>query len=79
LEAASTHNERAAKIIVSQIGAAWRLSLNLEDGYAQHQRNVGTLKRFQTEGLTAIDVRPEQLLETIVNLLGRSLTITSRD
>jgi len=79
LEAASTHNERAAKIIVSQIGATWRLCLNLEHGYAEHQRNAGTLKRFQSQGLNAIDVRPEQLLETIVNLLGRSLTITSRD
>jgi uncharacterized protein (DUF58 family) len=79
LEAASTHEERAAKIIVSQIGAAWRLSLSLEQGYAEHQRNAATLKRFQTEGLTAIDVRPEQLLEAIVSYLGRSLTIASSD
>lgn len=79
LEAASTQNERAAKIIVSQIGAAWRLTLTLEQGYSEYQRNAGDLRRLQSQGLTAIDVRPEQLLETIVNSLGRSLMITSGD
>jgi uncharacterized protein (DUF58 family) len=77
LEAASTYKERAAKIIVPQIGATWRLSLNLEQGYTEHQRNLSTLHNLQTEGLTAIDVRPEQLLETISNFLGSNLTITS--
>jgi uncharacterized protein (DUF58 family) len=77
LEAASTYKERAAKIIVPQIGATWRLSLTLEQGYTEHHRNLSTLHHLQTEGLTAIDVRPEQLLETISNFLGSNLTITS--
>ena len=79
LEAASTYKERAAKIIVPQIGATWRLSLSLEQGYTEYQRNIDTLHHLQTEGLTAIDVRPEQLLETVVDFLDRSLMITNRD
>jgi uncharacterized protein (DUF58 family) len=77
LEAASTPIEGGGRIVVSQIGAVWRLSPSLEQGYGEHQRNLVTLKRLQAQGLTAIDVRPEQLMDAIANFLGRNLEITS--
>jgi uncharacterized protein (DUF58 family) len=67
IEAASTHG---ARVIVSQIGAPWRLNPSLEQGYAEYRRNLGILKRLRAQGLRVFDVRPEELLEIIVSNLG---------
>jgi uncharacterized protein (DUF58 family) len=77
IEAASTHGQRGARVLVSQIGAAWRLGPSLEQGYVEYQRNLGILKRLRAQGLRVFDVRPEELLEIIVSNLSSMLTVTS--
>lgn len=77
IEAASTHQEHGVKIIVAQIGATWRLTSSLDHVYENYQRNIHTLMRVRTEGLTIFDARPERVMETIVKDLGRSLTVAS--
>jgi uncharacterized protein (DUF58 family) len=74
IEAASTHG---ARVIVSQIGAPWRLNPSLEQGYAEYQRNLGILKRLRAQGLRVFDVRPEELLEIIVGNISSMLPVMS--
>jgi uncharacterized protein (DUF58 family) len=76
-EAASTHAQHGARIIVPQIRAAWRLNPSLEQGYAEYQRNLEILKRLRTQGLRVYDARPEELLEIIVRNLSSMMPIAS--
>jgi uncharacterized protein (DUF58 family) len=78
IDATTTHTQAGARVIVSQIGAAWRLRPGLEQGYAEYQRNLATLKRLTAQGLLVFDVRPEALLEIIVSNLSSMLPVISR-
>ena len=49
----------------------------MEQGYAEYQRNLATLKRLRAQGLLVFDVRPEELLEIIVSNLSSMLTVMS--
>jgi len=60
------------RIIVAQIGAAWRLSCDLEEAYAQYESNSRTLQRLQHLGLAVFDSRPERLIETIAQHTSKS-------
>ncbi len=62
LEAVLSHRER---VIVAQIGAAWRLCDNLEDAYVQHENNSQNLERLERLGLKVFDLRPEKLMGQI--------------
>jgi hypothetical protein len=73
----ATHSQQATKILVSQIGATWRLSPNPERGYAEYQRNAAILKRLRGQGVRVFDARPEELLEILVSNLSSMLTVTS--
>jgi len=64
LDAASTRRE-PGRIVVAQIGAPWRWSSGLEEGYIEHQKNDRTLKSLRRIGLAVFDVRPEGLIEMI--------------
>lgn len=66
LDAASTQQERGVKTVAAQIGAAWRLSSELEEAYVEYQRNSTILQRLQESGLTVFDVRPERLVHAIM-------------
>jgi uncharacterized protein (DUF58 family) len=65
LEAASAGQKRGAETIIAQIGAAWRLSDDLELAYAEYQRNSRTLTQMEGFGLTVFDLRPERLVQAI--------------
>jgi uncharacterized protein (DUF58 family) len=71
LETVSNWRQRG-RIIVVQIGAAWRLSCDLEEAYARHESNSRALQRLQHLGLAVFDSRPERLIETIAQHLSKS-------
>jgi uncharacterized protein (DUF58 family) len=75
VEAASNHAQNA-KIIISQIGAPWRLNTNLTEAYAAYQRNLRTLRSLRRLGLLAFDVRPETLVETVLDQLSQLQSMT---
>jgi len=72
LEATSNPQARS-KAMVAQIGAAWRLSDNLELAYSEWQRNDRILKRLERSGLPAFDLRPEALVEAVAAQIGKSV------
>jgi uncharacterized protein (DUF58 family) len=72
LEAISSKQARS-KAMVAQIGAAWRLSDNLEQAYSEWQRNDRILKRLERSGLPAFDLRPEALAEAVATQIGKSV------
>ena len=77
LEAASIRQKRGAQTIIAQIAAAWRLSDDLELAYAEYERNGRILRDMQRLGLTVFDLRPETLVEAIVQETSKSVALTS--
>ena len=78
LEAVSGQPARS-KIMVAQMGAAWRLNDDLEQAYVEYQRNDRILRRLERFGLPVFDLRPEALLETLVHQIARAaFTISVR-
>jgi uncharacterized protein (DUF58 family) len=76
LEAISIQRQRC-RIIVAQIGAAWRLSLGLEGAYREYQKNSQIIQRLQHFGLTTFDLRSERLVENITREIVRSGLVAS--
>jgi hypothetical protein len=76
LEAISIQRQRF-RIIVAQIGAAWRLSLGLEGAYREYQKNSQIIQRLQHFGLTTFDLRSERLVENITREIVRSGLVAS--
>jgi uncharacterized protein (DUF58 family) len=74
-ETASSQKGRRIQIIVAQIGAAWRLIDDLEQAYTGYENNNRTLQRLREMGLTVVDVRPERLVETITEHVGRTAAL----
>jgi hypothetical protein len=74
LEAVSSQQIRS-KTMVAQIGAAWRLSDNPEQAYAEYQRNIRILRRLERSGLPVFDLRPEALLEAVATQIGKSVSV----
>jgi uncharacterized protein (DUF58 family) len=77
LAAVSSHQGRGTKTMVAQIGAAWRLNDDLEQAYAEHQRNDRILRRLERFGLTVFDLRPEALLEAVARQIDKTLSAVS--
>jgi uncharacterized protein (DUF58 family) len=77
LEAASTRQKRGVETVIAQIGAAWRLSDDLELAYAEYQRNNLILKQMERLGLAVFDLRPEKLVEAIAREISKPLAVTS--
>ena len=76
---AQIHSERGLRFILAQIGAAWRLNLQLNTAYPAYQRNLHNLKALQRFGLATLDLRPELLVDAIVNELSPTPTIKTHD
>jgi uncharacterized protein (DUF58 family) len=74
LEAASAHS-RDKRIIVTQIGARWRLSSTLEETYSEYEMSVRSLRRLQQSGLTVLDSRPEMVVEAILQQMIQHTTL----
>ena len=75
IEAASTYCQRGAGIIVSQIGAAWRLRMQLTDGYAAYHRNLRILQNLWGLGLSVFDARPEILVDKVLSQISLPVTL----
>jgi hypothetical protein len=58
--------ERHLKIILTQIGALWRLSQDLEDAYSEYQKNNSALQRMRNYGIEVLDLRPEFAVQRIL-------------
>jgi len=77
LEAASILQKQEVWIVIAQVGAAWRLSGDLELAYSEYQRNSRILRQMERPGLTVFDLRPERLIEAISQEFGKSATVAS--
>jgi len=77
LEAASAQQERGVHTVIAQIGAAWRLRSSPEEAYVEYQRNSRILRRIEELGLTAFDLRPESLVQTLAQHVGKFMTVAT--
>lgn len=73
LEAVSTQQQQG-RTVVAQIGAAWRLSLSLEEAYVEYQSNHRILQRLRHLGLAVFDIKPERLIESVAQQISKQPT-----
>jgi len=71
LEFAATRADKRVMMVVVQVGATWRTSNTLEAAYIEYQRNRAILQHLERVGITALDVRPEGLVDTLFNEISR--------
>lgn len=76
-EAASTRLRRGAGIVIAQIGAAWRLSDDLELAYVEYLRNGRILARVERVGLRVFDLPPERLVGAIAKEIAENVAVAS--
>jgi len=65
-------------ILVAQIGAAWRVSSNLEEAYAEYRRNDQVLRRLQRFGLRVVDLRPDRLVEALTEQIAQEIPLSGQ-
>jgi hypothetical protein len=53
------------RIMVVQIGAAWRLEEDLETAYEKYAVNERIVRQLSGTGATVLDTRPQRLMESI--------------
>jgi len=77
LEGASILQKQGVWIVIAQVGAAWRLSDDLELAYAEYQRNSRILRQMERLGLTVFDLPPERLVDALAQEISKSAAVAS--
>jgi uncharacterized protein (DUF58 family) len=67
------------KVVVAQIGSAWRFKQNLEDAYLEQRANERLLRELRHRRIEAFDVRPEEMLEVVNTSMREPLAIATSD
>jgi uncharacterized protein (DUF58 family) len=73
VEYASTSTGRRGRIVVAQVGAAWRMSDTLEAAYLEYQRERRIIQEMRKVGVAVLDVRPERLIDALTSEIGQTI------
>ena len=73
VEFAATGTGTRARIVVAQVGAAWRRSDSLESAYLEYQRERRIVRELQKVGVAVLDVRPERLIDALTSEISQTI------